>query len=260
MFYLYIKTHNKTGLKYLGKTNRDDYHTYPGSGVHWKRHLDKHGYDYSTRILLATEDNDELKETGLFFSKLFNIVESKEWANFQEEKGDGVSSDFASEENLRRLEAGTHPFCDPNFNQSIKSKRSESLRKNKSHNFLGGEIQRKRVEDGTHHLLSGEIQSKAQRALVEGGLHHAQNYVTVVDETGFTKRIRKEEYDLKTTNYVHINSLEGKKRLGKSTNITDKHRAYLNAKLECPHCGKRGNVSNMKRWHFENCKNLLTTS
>ncbi len=23
----------------------------------------------------------------------------------------------------------------------------------------------------------------------------------------------------------------------------------------CPHCGKVGGVSNMKIWHFENCKN-----
>ena len=24
--------------------------------------------------------------------------------------------------------------------------------------------------------------------------------------------------------------------------------------LKCPHCGKSGNVGNMKRWHFDNCK------
>ena len=26
--------------------------------------------------------------------------------------------------------------------------------------------------------------------------------------------------------------------------------------LECPHCDKRGNIGNMKRWHFDNCKNI----
>jgi len=26
-------------------------------------------------------------------------------------------------------------------------------------------------------------------------------------------------------------------------------------KVICPHCGKEGGVSNMKRWHFENCGN-----
>ena len=24
--------------------------------------------------------------------------------------------------------------------------------------------------------------------------------------------------------------------------------------ITCPHCGKEGNVPNMKRWHYENCK------
>ena len=31
-------------------------------------------------------------------------------------------------------------------------------------------------------------------------------------------------------------------------------------KIECPHCNKTGNVSNMKRWHFNNCKSLKTTN
>jgi|ETNmetMinimDraft_33_1059910.scaffolds.fasta_scaffold67745_2 group I intron endonuclease len=27
-------------------------------------------------------------------------------------------------------------------------------------------------------------------------------------------------------------------------------------KVECPHCSKTGNVGNMKRWHFDNCKSI----
>jgi len=38
MIYLYKKTHNETGLQYLGKTIRDP-HKYPGSGLYWKRQL-----------------------------------------------------------------------------------------------------------------------------------------------------------------------------------------------------------------------------
>lgn len=89
MMYLYVKTHNKTGLKYLGKTTSKDPYSYPGSGTYWSNHIKKHGYDCTTEILLATKDKEELKETGLFFSKLFNIVNSKEWANLKEESGDG---------------------------------------------------------------------------------------------------------------------------------------------------------------------------
>lgn len=88
MMYLYVKTHNITGLKYLGKTKGDPF-KYKGSGVKWTHHIRKHGYNVNTIILLATEDTNELKETGLFFSRLWNIVLSDEWANLTEEEGQG---------------------------------------------------------------------------------------------------------------------------------------------------------------------------
>lgn len=64
--YLYVKTHKTTGLKYLGKTVSKDPHSYPGSGTVWRRHLDKHGYDYTTEILLETDNAEELKEQGIY--------------------------------------------------------------------------------------------------------------------------------------------------------------------------------------------------
>lgn len=257
MFYLYIKTHNKTGLKYLGKTNRADYHAYPGSGVRWKRHLDKHGYDYTTEILLATEDKDELKETGVFFSKIFDVVKSRDWANLQEEKGDGISSEFATQENYRRLEEGVHPFCDPLHNKKTNEKRQETKRKNGTHNFLGGEIQRnayrRRVESGEQLRINAEI-SQRMKKMAEEGLIAAQKFVNVVDKNGNIVMIDRDDYG-KDQELVHINSTEGKRRLNKPL-VTEKRREYLDAKLECPHCKKKGNVSNMKRWHFDNCKSI----
>jgi hypothetical protein len=88
-FKLYIKTHNKTGLKYLGKTVAKDPHAYPGSGKYWKRHLKKHGHDFTTQILLITHDKNDLIETALFFSDIFNVVLSPDWANLKKEEGDG---------------------------------------------------------------------------------------------------------------------------------------------------------------------------
>lgn len=254
MLYLYVKTHNKTGLKYLGKTNQKDYHSYTGSGVYWIRHLEKYGYDYATEILLETENKEELKETGLFFSRLFDVVKSKEWANLQEEKGDGVTSEYATQENYRRLEKGIHPFCDPLHNQKTNKKRQETKRKNGTHNFLGGDIQRNRVENGTHHLLGGNLQQKNMRRVVEEGRHNMmQGNVLVVDKNGIITFMPKKEY-MTQTELVHPNSKEGKIRLDKSLEVSEKQRKYLNAKIQCPYCNKEGNISNMKRWHFDKCK------
>jgi hypothetical protein len=88
-YFLYIKTHNITGLKYLGQTKSANPYEYIGSGKYWTNHLKFHGKDIRTEILLSTESKDELIETGLFFSKLWDIVKSKDWANLTEESGSG---------------------------------------------------------------------------------------------------------------------------------------------------------------------------
>jgi len=88
--YIYIKQSPK-GLLYLGKTIQDPY-KYEGSGVRWKRHLSIHNIkntDIQTWILHETYNHDELKELGIYYSNLFNVVKSDSWANMKEEMGDG---------------------------------------------------------------------------------------------------------------------------------------------------------------------------
>lgn len=93
--YLYKKTHNKTGLKYLGKTSRKDPHKYKGSGNYWIPHIKKHGYNVTTEVLRACSTNEELKHWGLYYSDLWNIVDERDengkktWANLKPEAGDG---------------------------------------------------------------------------------------------------------------------------------------------------------------------------
>ena len=88
MIFLYIKTHNKTGFKYFGKTIQDPF-KYKGSGTWWMRHLKKYGNDVSTEILGEYEDKEEAKKVAVEFSNRNNIVESKEWANLKIEELDG---------------------------------------------------------------------------------------------------------------------------------------------------------------------------
>jgi hypothetical protein len=104
--YLYVKTHLKTGLKYLGKTTKSDPHLYPGSGRRWKLHLKKHGYDYDTEILKECQSEEELKFWGIYYSQLWNIVEDPQWANLTEETGSGgktVENFKHSEETKERI-------------------------------------------------------------------------------------------------------------------------------------------------------------
>lgn len=93
MYYLYVKKHNVTKLKYLGQTQNNP-EKYKGSGKYWTRHIKKHGYDVTTIVLLETKDMDELCRVSKFFSDFFDVMDSKEWANLIPETGftiDGVN-------------------------------------------------------------------------------------------------------------------------------------------------------------------------
>ena len=84
--FLYIKTHNLTGLKYFGKTTKDPYEYY-GSGNYWLAHLKKYGYDISTEIVGYYTNKDECVKVATTFSIDNNIVfavnenNKKIWAN-----------------------------------------------------------------------------------------------------------------------------------------------------------------------------------
>lgn len=135
--YLYIKTHNITGLKYLGKTVQDPF-KYKGSGTVWLRHITKHGYDVTTEILLETDDKNLLKETGIFYSKLWNIVESKNWANLMMEQGDGGDTSTA-----------------PLHIQSMKSKDVSGI-KNPFYGRHHSEETKKKISDANKIKLKGK--------------------------------------------------------------------------------------------------------
>jgi len=88
VYYLYKKTHKITNLQYLGFTKKDPY-KYKGSGTRWLFHLKKHGYDIETEILHETTNRDKIQQLGEYYSKLWNVVYSAEWANLKPETGEG---------------------------------------------------------------------------------------------------------------------------------------------------------------------------
>ncbi len=213
MIYLYVKTHNVTGLKYLGKTVSADPHSYPGSGTRWKRHIKKHGNDVTTEILLASSDKEELKETGLFFSKLWNVVEDVNWANIVPESGDGGQTWNSTNIHLHPAKKnslnGTHSW----IGGQIQSQNNKKRVSEGTHHLLGGMQHKKRVSEGTHHLLGGA----QQRKMVEEGVHGMLGKVTCIDKHGIRSCVDKDVYYNQVGpqtdwEYVHIGTKEGKSR------------------------------------------------
>lgn len=110
VIYLYVKTHKITGLKYLGKTSNKDPHKYSGSGKYWQRHLKKYGKDYDTQIICECHSEEDLKEKGLYYSNLWNVVESDDWANLKEEAGDGGSHGIETRRKIGESAKGRIPW------------------------------------------------------------------------------------------------------------------------------------------------------
>lgn len=117
--YLYIKTHLKTGLKYLGKTTNKDPHAYRGSGADWKIHLREHGYNYETTILRVCYSNQELNKWGRYYSNLWNVAESKEWANRIPETGGGSCGPEAAKKISNKLKGKKKPPRTPEHTEKI---------------------------------------------------------------------------------------------------------------------------------------------
>ena len=75
VYHLYVKTHRITGLRYLGYTKKADPFSYPGSGTRWTAHLQKHGPDYDTEILVTTSSYQEIVQMGRYYSNLWRSEE-----------------------------------------------------------------------------------------------------------------------------------------------------------------------------------------
>jgi hypothetical protein len=79
--------------------------------------------------------------------------------------------------------------------------------------FCGGEINEKRVREGTHNFLGGEI----NRRRVADKTHHLLDSVSCYDKQGTFVRVSKEIYHNQTgpmedREYVHNSSKEAKRR------------------------------------------------
>lgn len=135
--YLYIKKHLVTGLKYFGKTAKQDPHSYVGSGTYWQRHIKKHGKKFVETIKIwEFQNQEEATSFALKFSEENNIVESKEWANLIPENGldgavKGSKRQKVSEETKQKLSLANKGRVLPKFSEEKRKKMSESAKNRK---------------------------------------------------------------------------------------------------------------------------------
>ena len=103
---LYIKRHTTTGLRYLGKSSRQDILEYVGSGTRWRNHINKYGMSDVVTDWVSDWFNDphDLQDFALLLSETLEVVESDSWANLKPETGldGGPGATFSDEERMAR--------------------------------------------------------------------------------------------------------------------------------------------------------------
>lgn len=84
---LMLKCHWETGINYLCITKRKDFKKYKGSGVRWRALLKKHPSIIFTHLLFSTDSLEELRETCIYYSHLFDVVNNPDFSNLIPEYG-----------------------------------------------------------------------------------------------------------------------------------------------------------------------------
>lgn len=203
MFFLYKKTHLTTGLMYLGQTKNDPY-KYRGSGLYWKQHLKKYGFNVSTEIIKECSTKKELRYWGVHFSQLWKVVESPDWANLKPEMGDGGSPRGT---NLGRKHS-----------QETKDKISES-KKGKKAPWLA----RPRTEEERAHLSAVNKGKKLSPETIDKMLHSRAENGNMRHTEATRQKMRKPKSD---------SAIQNMKEAWKTRRITNEPYHWITNGLE----------------------------
>jgi hypothetical protein len=244
IYYLYIKTHNKTGLKYLGQTKKDPL-AYSGSGTIWCKHLLDNGNDVDTTILLSTTCVKERNYWGRYYSTLFRITTAMDdygnriWANVIPETGGGGlqgAMNPMKRDLVRQKTSGDNHYTKREGYVETRGGESHHMKKDEHRNRMrGSNNPMSKPEVKSKHLENNRI---AQNAL----------------ETREKKRIAAKD---RWADEEFKESTREKMRAGNTLEVRQRKSDALKGKpqkiITCPHCGKSGG-NNIKRYHYDNCK------
>lgn len=271
---LYIATHNKTGLKYFGKTSRwftkeDLQENYHGSGKHWSNHRNKHGKkDVTMEIYkicsLNESDEDYVVPIALKFSEENDIVKSKEWANLIPEDGlsGGVKGNKLSEETKFKIALSKLNLTDESRSKMSESAKNrpevsnqtrDKMRASKFGSSHSEETKSKMSKSSKGKPKSNEHKSNISKAKSGESHHLFGKQLSIEHKTKISESLKGREKSEETR--AKLSSSQ------KGKSLTEEHKAAIRiAKSNmpirvCPHCGVEGKGGNMTRYHFENCKN-----
>jgi hypothetical protein len=280
-------------MKYLGKTSSKNPSQYAGSGKYWKRHLHTHGYDVETQILFESNNPIEIQRMGVYYSELFNVVESDKFANLKIESGDGGWGHLTEEQIQKRYSyarehGGTFKGRKHTEITKVKIKEardkqkmlpmSESTKAKISNSLLGHNVSKetrgkignstrgkesklkgKSLTDSHRKNLSTAQRErfKAADGTFKGKTHTDESKQKIREARATQKNVRHiGEYQPTDEVKMKISEAHKGKVLSEETKskISKSSKGKKKQIVVCPHCGKQGGRPAMLLWHFDKCK------
>jgi rubrerythrin len=250
---LYVKISPK-GLFYLGKTDKNPF-IYMGSGFIWKRHLKKYYFnkdDIQTFIVFESHDLNEIRLMGQYFSDLFNVVKDSRWANLRPENGDGGDTSHCKNYKPFPIIYGDRHWTKKQeskkfLSERIKGEKNPAKRQEVKEKIRLKAIGRRATEETKKKLSE---MRKGENNSFFNKKHKEETKIMMKEKANgryssewFLKKYGENEGIIKHNEFVQNNKL--KLKIAQNT----PRKTYT-----CPKCGLIGKGSNMKRYHFENCK------
>jgi hypothetical protein len=273
--YLYVKR-LPNGLMYLGKTQAENPYTYVGSGTLWLKQIKNLGYtinDIETWILHKTYNKKDLSKTGIYYSRLFNVVKNNNWANLKDEEGDGgnttggkiIINNGNKQKSIRKQELHHYlntewklGFTEDHINKIIESKKQNDGNK-KSNKKM---VETRKLNGSFKSAAIKAVKTKKLLGIFELAIEKMIN-TKKISGTGVLGGIKS----AKTKKERCIpNGMQGKKHTEKTLAKlrgpkSQEHKEKLKGpkvKLPCKCCKKLVDSANMKRWHGENKCKIIT--
>ncbi len=168
-------------------------------------------------------------------------------------------SELASKAAKARVASGNHPFLKPGFSKEVQLKRVAEG----THHMVGGELQRRLVAEGVNPFSDPKFTGQHSRARVEAGTHNMLgarnpvhqrvadgNHNWLGDNNPQRQRAQAGIHHWQDSAFhvARVQKMRDNGTLGFSNNNPN------NVKLTCPHCNKTGSKPGMLRYHFDKCK------
>jgi hypothetical protein len=166
-------------------------------------------------------------------------------------------SRLATLENNKRVAEGTHPWLGGEMIRERVENGTHNFLKRDDGSSLGKDVQDRRVADGTHPWIGdGSYQRQVQLIQIENGTHNliGSPYAKKMYDDGthpfIGGEVQRKSNQERLQNGTHhlLGGEQQRKQLADG-----KHSSQI--KWKCSHCGTSGNGStNYKRWHGNKCK------